>query len=182
MKKLSNVMVFLVIALALILGTLACGAPTSGPASPSDSPGSDNSFTYAYDVGIEVSTETFTVVATIFDDMVNHTEINASGGGYMVNGTGAPYLRVWQDGKGLLPVVILSIDPEYKYLISGTFAVLKTSDLKVMGAPTGATIRLICLDDVEVLSPSYSGQVLTTDKVTHELDNCRMVTPEFKIK
>ena len=86
---------------------------------------------------------------------------------------------MWQDGKGLLPVRILSITPSYAIVPAGTNIILKTSDLKAMALPTGATTTFICNLDTEVLSPVENNQILTEDRITYESDDCRMASPIY---
>ena len=183
MKKLFSV---LVIFIAMLL-FVAC-TTVETPVAPSDpsvadslcvKPESDNDYTWSSFSCVNVSTIVYKVTIEVDDEIINHTEVGASGSAFVFNGFGSASYRMWQEGKGLLPVKIVSIEPAIEDIPVGTNIVLKTSDLKAMSLPTGATTVFICNLDTEVLSPVRDNQVLTTDRQTYELDNCRMLSPVF---
>lgn len=158
------------------------------PVDPSDTsvvdtqyvkPESDNSYDWNRDARIEVSTTVYEVTVLINDEIVNHTEAGATGSGFAYGGIGSMSYRMWQDGKGLLPVTVIKIIPLLDSVPNGSYIILKTSDLKAMALPTGAQTTFICNLDTEVLSPVKDYQVLTTDRLTYELDACRMILPVY---
>ena len=166
----------------------ACG-PAATPVPPSDPsvektkcvyPESDNKYSWAYNACVTVSTITYKIIVTVADQIVSNTQLHGSGSGTTVNGVGSVSYRMWQDGKGLLPAEVVSLDPAIDGISAGTHIILKTTDLKAMALPAGATATFICNLDNEVLSPVQSGQVLTSDKQTYELDDCRMTSPAYK--
>lgn len=184
----------LIVLVALLLTLSACVAestpvPAFAPnvtpivCSP---PESDNANEWATGACVEISTQVYTVVVVVYDDIASHTEVNAegssSGGAYGGYGSYSSSFRMWQDGKGILPVQLISVSPDFHELAPGDLFLLKTSDLKAMSIPVGATARFICNEDVEVLSPNQDRQVLTSDRLTYELDDCRMETPRFVIQ
>lgn len=149
-------------------------------------PESDNSSSWELNACVEISTQVYSVVVIIYDDIASHTEVNAegssSGGAYGGYGSYSSSFRMWQDGKGILPVQLISVSPDFHELEPGDLFLLKTSDLKAMSIPVGATARFVCNEDVEVLSPNQNNQWLTKDRLTYELDDCRMETPRFVIQ
>lgn len=140
-------------------------------------PETDNSQMWALGACVDVSTTVYTVVVRVDSQIVNHSEMNVAGSTY--NGTGS--FRMWQDGKGILPVILVSINPPFPELEPSDRILIKTSDLKAMALPEGAQTTFICNEDIEVLSPNTTGQVLTTDRLTRELDDCRMLLPSYLI-
>jgi hypothetical protein len=175
--------------LVLITGLLltACG-PTTAPATPPPvgsapdskrSPDTDNKYSWSSDSYVPVTTQVYTIEVKVADEIVNHTELNGTGSAVAINGYGSASMRIWQDGKGLLPVKLLSISPAYVGLEPGVFLILKTSDLKAMALPAQSTTKFVCNLDTEVLSPVEDRQLLTTDRITYELDNCRMILPTY---
>lgn len=167
-----------VLFLILVIVLSAC-IPTT-PVSPTDpsvvstvctKPESDNQYSWDVSACVDVSTTVYKLKVQVADEVINHSELNASGGRY--------YFRLWQDGKGLLPVMVLSIDPPFEGVNPESYIILKTSDLKAMALPSGAITVFICNKDTEVLSPVQYGQVLTTDRQTYELDDCRMLSPNY---
>lgn len=180
MKKMFGILV--------LLGLLVSACAPQAAVAPDDpsvvkeeqvSPESDNKYSWSLNSYVDVSTTVYTVIVRVNDDIVNHTEVNGSGSAFMYGGYGSASMRIWQEGKGLLPVVVDSISPAVDYIPVGSMIILKTSDLKAMGLPNGATATFICNMDTEVLSPVQHSQVLTTDRLTKELDDCRMTTPVY---
>lgn len=181
---------FAVVCLLLAAFVLAgCYGGPETPVPPSDSsvirsgcvrPESDNQYTWNSNSCVEVSTTVYRVRVKVDDEIVSHSETNADGSMMVIGGLGAGSYRMWQEGKGLLPVRLLSIDPEADRISVGSNLILKTSDLKAMGLPTGSTAEFICNMDTEVLSPVQHNQVLTTNRLTYELDDCRMTLPTFR--
>lgn len=187
MFKLHIVLVFLVILLATCSG---CGSNPVAPGDPSvnqvlkTNPESDNDFSWSAQVEVEVFTQAYTVNITVAENVVSNTTIQGSGNIFGYGGFVSGNMRIWQEGKGLLPVRVNSIAPEINLPgmdLSGKTIVIKTSDLKAMGLPNGATTTIICNLDTEVLSPVTNGQKLTTDRLTYELDACRMTTPAYTL-
>lgn len=143
-------------------------------------PESDNKNVWALGSCVTVSTTVYTVRVRISDDINNHTTISGSGSSFGTSNYSGSSFRLWQDGKGILPVFVVAISPEFHNLQQESgYILLKTSDLKAMALPISATATFICNEDVEVLSPNQNSQVLTTDRLTYELDDCRMTTPAF---
>lgn len=124
---------------------------------------------------LETSTSVYTLAVEVLDLIVSHQTTSAEA--IAVNGF-ASY-RQWQDGKGLLPVKVISISPEFPGLKPGDLVILKTVDLKAMALPGGVYTSFRCNQDLEVVSPNYNGQTLTKDRITYELDDCRMFSPEY---
>jgi len=146
-------------------------------------PESDNKYYWSSISCVEVNTRAYVVVVDVVDEITNHTEVNAESYGYgtMYGGYGyaSSSMRMWQDGKGLLPVTIVTVNPPFHDLQVGDTIILKTTDLKAMAIPAGARATFVCNEDTEVVSPVKSNQTLTTDRITYELDDCRMLTPEY---
>jgi hypothetical protein len=186
-------LVFLIIVGFLSFMLAAC-APEAKPVDVNDPavqsklcvrPESDNAYSWSYNSCVDISTTVYALTVQVTDEAVNHTELNAEGSGSVV-GTGGMVVgsssyRMWQDGKGLLPVTIIAINPAWDHVNVGDGIILKTSDLKAMGLPNGAIATFICNEDVEVLSPVQSNQVLTVDRLTYELDDCRMTKPSYTV-
>lgn len=180
-------LLFVSIVVLLVLLS-ACAAISVTPVPPSDpsvasskcvKPESDNQNSWNYSSCVDVSTTVFKLTIVVEDEITNHTEVGASGSAIYYYGVGTASYRLWQEGKGLLPVRVLSIEPSYEQVPAGSNIVLKTTDLKAMGLPTGATTIFICNLDTEVLSPVQSMQVLTEDRLTYEFDDCRMFLPTY---
>lgn len=174
--------------LVLVLLTLAACMPATTPVPPSDpsvvdeecvKPESDNSYYWSQQSCVYVSTTVYTVVVEVDDQIVNNTELNATGSAFVYAGYGSASYRMWQEGKGLLPVRVLSVIPALDWAGEGVSVILKTSDLKAMALPTGARVEFVCNLDTEVLSPVQNNQILTTDRQVYELDDCRMTTSSF---
>ncbi len=178
-------LIFLVLVLTLVLS--ACASTPVPPSDPSVvktecvAPESDSDYRWAMGACVNVSTTVYKVTVRVADDMESHTEIGASGSAFMYGGYGSASYRMWQEGKGLLPVEILDLDPSLESIPVGSLIVLKTSDLKAMAIPNDASAVFICNLDTEVLSPVQNVQVLTTDRLTYELDDCRMLTPVYSL-
>lgn len=183
-KRIASIVTAIFLALAVIASFLlsSCVAqPVDPSAVPTDKqtlqtyPESDNTHSWAVGSRVDVDTTVYKVRVRSLGDMVSRVETNARGSSY--NGTGS--FSMWQDGKGHLPVEVLSLKPAVAGTAAGDTIILKTSDSKPMALPTGAEFEVICNLDTEVLSPVMSGQVLTTEHLTYELDNCRMTTMKF---
>lgn len=184
MKKIIFIMAFI----ALTLAACSPGVPGDTSVDPSSNavagegyvfPESDNEYRWDFSSRVEVSTVVYTVTVIVDDAIVNHTEVNAQGSAFVFGGYGSANYRMWQEGKGLLPVKVVAIEPALEYVSVGSYIILKTSDLKAMSLPDGARTVFICNLDTEVLSPVQNGQVLTTNRKVYELDDCRMTTPVF---
>lgn len=142
-------------------------------------PGSDNGKSWKSDSWVCYDTRAYEIVAVVLGDLSSNQTVNGSGSGYVVNGYGSSTMHIWTEGKGILPVQIKGVSPSADWLDTSLPYILKTSDLGAMGIPVGATVTFICNHDVEVLSPVFSGQTLSKDRVTDEMDNCRMKTKNF---
>lgn len=185
MKKIDVILAMVAVLLA------GCGAPQKPVENTAPNvtpiacvhPESDNSYSWSYNSCVDVSKQVYSITVQVADEIVNHTETNASGSGsgFVSGGVGfaSSSWRMWQDGKGILPTKVIAMSPEFQGVAVGDYILLKTSDLKAMALPNGAQAQFICNQDVEILSPVENGQVLTTDRLTYELDDCRMVSPEF---
>jgi len=173
--------------LLLLLLFAACSTPVP-PDDPSvnqvlmTNPESDNDFSWSMLAQVEVYTQAYTVSITVAEEMVSNKTLQGEGSVFGYGGYVSGSMRIWQEGKGLLPVRVNSISPLISLPgmdLTGKTIILKTSDLKAMGLPNGATTTLVCNLDTEVLSPVTSSQTLTTDRLTYELDACRMLTPAY---
>jgi hypothetical protein len=174
-----------------LMASLSACAPTQEPVAPTDptvkdslcvAPETDNSNSWALGACVQVDTQVYKVTVTVNDEIVSNTQINASGSSYNFNGYGSGHFRMWQEGKGMLPVVVKSVSPAVPGMeLNNATIILKTSDLKAMALPSGATTVFVCNLDTEVLSPVQNAQVLTTDRLTYELDDCRMVSPTYEV-
>jgi uncharacterized protein YceK len=167
----------------------ACGSPVQAvdPSQiPADEkyycvrPESDNGNSWHPNAVVCYDTQVYTVVATVLGDLSSNQTVSGefTSHGYG-NGYSSGYGRMWTDGKGVLPVQINSINPPADWLRTDLPYIVKTTDLGVMGVPAGAQITLICNHDVEVLSPVFPNQTLSTDRLTDELDNCRLDTKNY---
>ncbi len=134
---------------------------------------------WSLDSCASVLKEPFLVKAIVTDDIINHVTTTAEGeyDSTLMYGSGS--YRQWQDGKGILPVKILDVEPKFPGINNGDLILLKTIDLKAMGLPVDVVVEFLCQQDAEVLKPAYDGQKLTPEYITYELDNCRMITPKF---
>lgn len=148
-------------------------------------PESDNAYQWAIGSCVETNTDVYLITVRVVQTLTSHNEINAAGSGSGVlfgnSGSYSSHFRMWQDGKGILPVEILSIFPEFPSLMVGNTILLKTSDLKAMALPELSEVEFVCNQDIEVLSPNQNRQTLTTDRLTYELDDCRMTTPSYTL-
>lgn len=143
-------------------------------------PESDNGKSWAFGSRVEYDTQTYKLYVEILGELSSNQTTNGSISGFSTSGYGSVSGRIWTEGKGILPVKVLTMSPTVEWIDILLPVLLKTSDLKVMGVPVGAMIDLICNHDVEVLSPVFTGQTLTTDRLTDELDNCRMLYPQYQ--
>lgn len=177
----------------VLLGVLVSACGTHEPVSRQEAdqvdllvhPESDNSYGWSLGSRVRINIDVFYLKVRVNDEMTSHSELQASGSGtgYMSGGFGYGVMsyRMWQEGKGILPVTVLSISPEFHGISAGETILLKTSDLKAMALPNGSVTEFICNEDVEILSPVANSQILTTDRLTYELDNCRMTLPTYKL-
>jgi hypothetical protein len=146
------------------------------------SPETDNEHGWSVGSKVRVSTETYTLEVKMIDSMASHSETEASGSVYGWGSGGYGSYRMEQNGKGIMPVEVKSVSPDFHNVEVGDLIIIKVTDLKAMAIPTGAVFTVVCNEDVEVVSPNVSGQVLTTDRLTYELDDCRLKSPEFKLE
>lgn len=183
------------ISLLLLVGIFmtACGAeisstlPTpSAPIAPPSGeqflcvrPESDNGISWDYDSRVCYDTQAYTLDVEVLGDLSSNQTVSGNISGSSVNGIGSVSGRMWTDGKGVLPVMIVNIHPTASWVDIALPYILKTTDLKTMGLPVGSRVKMVCSHDVEASSPSFTGQTLTQDRITDELDNCRLVTGNF---
>jgi len=178
---------FLIVLLAIISLLAACApvdavAPDKLPENERyycTSPESDNGHSWSANARVCYDTQVYKLRVKVLGDLASNQTTNGSISGSSYNGFGSVSGRIWTEGKGVLPVQILSINPEAPWINADLPYVLKTTDLGVMGVPAGAEIYVICNHDVEVLSPVFGGQTLSTDRLTDELDDCRMATKNY---
>lgn len=179
MKKL----ILLVLVLFGILAA-ACG-PIETPVDPSQVapeesttmqvPESDNGKSWSLTSMISFDTQVYTLRVKAHEEVSSTQSINGQSFGY----NGYSYGRVWTDGKGVIAVDILEMSPSASWVDTSLPYILKTSDIGVMAIPVGAEFEIICNHDVEVLSPVFNYQTLTTDRLTDELDSCRLITKNY---
>lgn len=191
MKKL----IFLLLVLLVAVLSVACETTKAEPPPPPSAeapaderyycttPESDSGKTWGT-AQICYDTQVYTLSVTVLGEMSSNQTVSGSFSGSSYGGTGFSSGRMWTDGKGILPVMINSInpapDPAFgNWLDTSLPYVLKTTDLGLLGVPAGATTTVICNHDVEALSPVFTGQTFTKNRMTHELDVCRMVTKNF---
>jgi len=180
-----------IVLLVLLFACSACATEVKTPVPesavlPSEQkalvyPESDNKNSWALDSRVEVNTDVFVLRAKVTDGLTSTTQTNAEGELFGYNTYVSGSYRQWEEGKGQLPVSIISIQPDFHGLGYGDDIVIKTSDKKIMSLPDGAVTTFICIEDVEVLSPVISNQKLTTEHLTFELDNCRMKLPTYEL-
>lgn len=128
---------------------------------------------------LPIDTNVYKIRVEVVGETVSNSKVSGSMSGFAAYGFGAVNGRIWTDGKGVLLVRLVEINPSFGGFAPGDLIVIKTTDLKVINLPAGTINDLVCNRDTEVLSPTYAGQVLTDDQVTYELDWCRMVTPKI---
>lgn len=147
-------------------------------------PDTDNGISFATGSRVCYDTKVYTLKVQLLGDIASNQTTNATISGSSYGGYGGVSGRMWTDGKGVIRVMILNMSPEQD-TSWGTWIdlslpyILKTTDLGFLGVPDGAVVDAICQHDVEVLSPSFSGQTFTADRITHELDNCRLLTKNY---
>lgn len=144
-------------------------------------PESDNGLAWANGSRVCYDTQVYELTVNVLGDLASNqtTSGEISGGSY--GSYGSVSGRIWTDGKGVLPVMIVSMNIAATWIDLTQPYLLKTTDLKVMGVPAGSRITVICQHDVEALSPSFTGQTFTRNRVTDELDNCRMKTGNYSL-
>jgi hypothetical protein len=114
----------------------------------------------------------------------DHTELHGSGSSWSVNGTGGGSVSFWQDGKGIIPAEVKSIQPSPGFIRVGDNVVLKSEDLKLGRVQDGWVIDVKCRIDYEpVKNLGVVGEVNDArDVQTWELDDCRWVDGVFEIE
>lgn len=148
------------------------------------SPESDNGNSWLSGAKICYDTQAYRLDVQVLGDLSSNQTTNGSISGSSIGGYGSVSGRIWTEGKGILPVQIISMNPAPdtswgNWLDLSLPYLLKTTDLGFMGVPAGAKVTVICNHDVEVLSPVFNGQTFTQNRVTHELDDCRLVTKNY---
>ena len=178
------------LSIIVLIGALLSACAPVTPVAPSEAnndqetcvyPVPDNNNRWREGACVYVDTNVYTLKVQVVGDMASNQTQNGSISGVSINGTGGVSGRIWTEGKGILPVRVVSIDPAFEGVTPEDTIVLKTTDLKAVGLPVGAYATFLCNRDPEVLSPVYDLQTMTTDRVTYELDDCRMASPEFKM-
>lgn len=193
MKQLNKVlfMVFLVVGIlaACDTGKAAPPPPPSVEAPINEKyfctfPESDNGKSWKSGTQVCYDTAVYTLAVKVLGDISNNQTVQGYSSGSMYGGYGYSSSRMWTEGKGVLPVQIISMNPVAdaswgEWLDTSKPYILKTSDLGFMAVPSGGTVTVICNHDVEALSPVFTGQTFTQDRLSHELDNCRLKTKNF---
>lgn len=80
------------------------------------------------------------------------------------------------DGKGMIPVRVIDMNERFPGVEIGDTIIIKTVDLKVIALPSGSTVDIVCVGDIEIVG--FGDESVSTV----ELDECRMMTPVFTIK
>ena len=182
----------ILVGMILVLLAIACAPEISDSAPPPPpetapaqenfyctSPESDNGLFWAAGSRVCYDTQVYDLTVTVLGDLESNQTTNGSFSGY---GNGYSSGRIWTEGKGVVPVQINNMNISASWIDLTKPYLLKTTDLKVMGVPAGSTITVICQHDVEALSPSFPGQTFTANRVTDELDNCRMKTGNYTVE
>ena len=192
-----NLIFLLLVILGILLSACAPTVSASAPPPPANvapegekyyctTPETDNGKTW-FNANICYDTQVYHLTVRIIGDLNSNQTTNGSISGSSYNGYGSVSGRIWTEGKGILPVQIISMSPVAdqswgNWIDLSLPYILKTSDLGIMGVPVNATVEVVCNHDVEALSPVFNGQTFTKDRVTHELDNCRLVTKNYTIQ
>lgn len=164
---------WLLIVLVLLLS--ACSAPVPADLTKSDNTAAKSDGNNYYDPNL------YTLTVQIGGEIKEHTEVHAQGSSYNYNGIGGGSFSVWQDGKGMVPVKIISMEPVSPVVSVGDTIILKTEDLKFAALQPGWTTQVKCRMDYEPLTKLNVPYEVVDAELTQtwELDLCRMVTPKF---
>lgn len=162
----------LIVACVFVLGWLmtACNpAPITESASGQS---------FGGDTHIPVDYEVYELSVIANDVPGGYSSLNAYGSSATVNGIGSGSFRVWEEGKGLLQVEVVSVSPGLDYIKTGENIIIKTEDRKIMGVTPGMEFRIKCRNEYEAVSAMANGETFDAKKFgTWELDYCRMVDP-----
>ncbi len=181
----------LILSLVLLLGILlgACAPQPVQAVEPSQAPAnekfycirpeSDNGNSWATGAQVCYDTQVYTLSVKLLGESVSNQTQHSTLYGSSYGGYGSVSGKSWTEGKGVFAGEILTMSPEADWVNKSLPYVFKTTDLGIMGIPDGATIELLCNHDVEVLSPVFPYQTLTTDRLTDELDDCRLKSKNF---
>lgn len=140
--------------------------------------GSDNGIAWPPGSCVTIDTRLYVLDVQIAGNMANNQTVNGSVSGMTVGGYGGVSGSIWTEGKGVVLVKLMSINPDFPGIKVGDYIIIKTTDLKAMALPVGSRATMFCNKDPEATSPLYVGQTFTTDRVTLELDDCRMQSPK----
>lgn len=193
MKKL----ILLVLFVGMILSACAPAVSSAAPPPPAQqapvtekyyctSPESDNGNHWATGTQVCYDTQVYTLRVEILGNLSSNQTVQSESSGMAIDGYASYSSRTWTEGKGILPVKILDMRPAAdttwgQWIDISLPYILKTVDLGAMGIPAGTTVTFICNHDIEALSPVFSGQTFTMERVTHELDDCRLQNKNFSI-
>lgn len=124
-----------------------------------------------------LDTRTFIVKGVLVGPQYSHQTYQGEGDIYGNSSMTYGSMSFWTEGKGILPIKIISITPDdFPGVHAGDVVIIKTEDLKAMGIIPGWIATFACNQDVEIVKPVYRGQPVTPDRVSYELDDCRLVT------
>ncbi len=192
MKSLNPKQYFVFCALAIMFIAACTPRPTVTPVAPDNPvvagtqvaavrPESDNNYQWDYRSVVAVDTQVYTIMIEVYGNTTNYSETNGSISGIGFSGYSSMSGRIWQDGKGILPIILKSVSPSIAGLEAGRLMIIKTTDLKAMALEPGYITEFKCNLDNEVISPVTNGQILTTDRQTYEFDDCRMTDGTFVV-
>jgi hypothetical protein len=125
----------------------------------------------------------YTLQVLVGGESQGHTELRGQGSAFSYGGIGSGSFALWQEGKGLLPVKILSMEPQSTIVHVGDLVIIKTEDLKLARVEPGWVVEIKCRMDYEPLANLNVTNEVTSAETTQtwELDVCRMVTPRFEV-
>jgi hypothetical protein len=170
MKAYKKKLVFLILILVAVLLLAGCQTRIS-----------DSGFSQKT-MGKKIDSNIYVLNVTMLGDVISNKDMSAEAASRQYSDIyGYGNMRLWQDGKGLVLVHVNSISPNLSYVKPGTDIVLKTTDLKIMAITEGYQFEVKCRSDYEPVA-SLENNEMTNDRYdTHELDFCRMTTPEITI-
>ena len=159
----------LIILIALLL--VAC-EPTAPLAE------SDSNQHYGTGSEVPVDTNVYNLEAEVSGDVESVTGLRAEGSALTISGTGGANFSMWEEGKGLLRVMIISITPALDNVYAGKVVILKTTDKKVMALLPGDQVSLKCRNQYEAVAAVLNYEDFDPEEMgTWELDYCRMTDP-----
>lgn len=141
--------------------------------------------TTIYSLTVEVLAAPGAVTGFAFEGRTEARQYDGYGyaSGYISGGT---------SGKGMVRVRVLAVswhDP-YKGVVPaneswqpvaqpGDIILLKTEDTKASALGAGDRTIMLCREDQEFVAPAAVNEIPTLQSLTRELDNCRMLRPQF---